>query len=87
MWNELCSGGGGGGLWARIGEREISIRKGTAESRPEELKRQYPDSGSLTKLCVLNAQTPTHPHHETPRSEEVTEQGEKHVVVHITKHL
>lgn len=48
----------GGGVWARTGEREISIRKGTAESRPEELKRQYPDSGSLTKLCALNAQTP-----------------------------
>lgn len=44
-----------GGVWVGMEGKEISIKQGTAESRPEELRRQYPDSGSLTKQCVLNA--------------------------------
>ena len=43
------------GVRVGTGGKEISIKKGTAASRPEELSRQYPESGSLTKQCVLNA--------------------------------
>ena len=46
---------GVGGSGSGRGGGEISIKKGTAASRPEELSRQYPESGSLTKQCVLNA--------------------------------
>lgn len=52
---------GGGGVWVGMEETEISIKQGTAESRPEELRRQNPDSGSLAKQCVLNAKLPQTP--------------------------
>lgn len=52
MWNEVW------GVWVGTVGKEISIKQGAAESRPEELRWQYPDSGSLTKQCVLNAKTP-----------------------------
>lgn len=44
-----------GGVWDGMEGKEISIKQGTAESRPEKLRWQYPDCGSLTKQCVLNA--------------------------------
>lgn len=43
------------GVWVGTEGKEISIKQGTAESKPKELRRQYPDSGSLTKQCALNA--------------------------------
>ncbi|CAB1422616.1 unnamed protein product [Pleuronectes platessa] len=50
MWNEVW------GVRVWTGGGEISIKKGTAASKPEELRRQYPECGSLTKQRVLNAE-------------------------------
>lgn len=91
MWNEVWWGG----VWVGMEETEISIKQGTAESPPEELRRQYPDSGSLTKQCVLNAKLlqTRHPSQlETAAlfkgKEGVAAAGRKTpLIVHIMKYL
>lgn len=51
-----------GGVGVGKEGEEISIKQGAAESKPKELRWQYPDCASLTKQCALNAELRHQPH-------------------------
>lgn len=52
MWNEVHE------VWVRTEGKEISIKQGTAESRPGELRQQYPRLWFINETVYAECKSP-----------------------------